>query len=518
MRSMLHTLAGLLLLGAALTLPARSLAQATGLNNAVKAYNAEKYEEAAFGFYDVAYYDPVVENRLKAEYYLAQSLSEMQMKRAAAFYYQAIMAQGPVHPYYLKSVTALVEVAEEIRDDLFLPIAIQREYNQAFANLPAPTLFKINYFTGLGAFRRENVEEAESFLRSVPRESSYYAKALYLQGIIKTFQGREGGIRALKDYEEILTLQDTPELQYWDLVNSKQLAILGLARTQYTLGNYVESKAWYERIPRYSTYWDVALFENGWSAFLAEDVGSAMGTLHTLHAPQFSGSFQPESLILKSTVYYFACLYDEVKKELQTFDDRYKPMAESVGTVVEAHPEDTELPFFLSLVATPDAQGEKLPVPVRNLLLDNQRIQSLIRYLRILDSELEKVETTRIWRGSSFQKELQTQLGKQRQQNVLVTGRFIRSRLSRLVKDVSNFDGQAQILRFETSKKEKEMLEMGIDLGARLQGQRLLKPNLPGDEWEYWHFDGEWWVDELGYYKYTLKSACTEAGGAGGTP
>ncbi|MDF1563517.1 MAG: hypothetical protein P1V51_10765 [Deltaproteobacteria bacterium] len=505
-----------LLLGLALLLPATSLAQATGLNNAVKAYNAEKYPEAAFGFYDVAYYDPVVENRLKAEYYLAQSLSKMEMKRAAAFYYQAIMAQGPVHPYYLKSVAALVEVAEEIRDDLFLPIAIQREYNQSFANLPAATLFKINYFTGLGAFRRENVTEAESFLRSVPRESSYYAKALYLQGIIKTFQGREGGLRAIRDYEEILTLKDTAELAYWDLENTKQLALLGLARTHYTLGNYRDSKAWYEKIPRYSTYWDVALFENGWSSFLAEDVGSAMGTLHTLHAPQFSGSFQPESLILKSTVYYFACLYDEVKKELQTFDTRYKPMSDEVQKIVDAHPDDTELPYFLSLVATPDAQGEKLPVPVRNLMLDNQRIKSLIRYLRILDGELEKVETTRLWRGSSFQKELQTQLGKQRQQNVLVTGRFIRSRLAKLVADVGNFDGQAQILRFETSKKEKEMLELGVDLQARLAGQKLLKPELPGDEWEYWGFQGEWWVDELGYYKYTLKSACTQEGGAGG--
>jgi len=491
---------------------------ATGLNNAVRAYNGAEYAKAAFGFYDVAYYDPVLENRLKAEYYLGQSLSEMGMKRAAAFYYQGIMSQGPAHPYYLKAVAALVEVAEEIRDDLFLPIAIQREYNDAFGNLPEATLYKINYFIGLGAFRRENPDEAISFLNSVPRQSSFYAKALYLKGIIKTFQGREGGLRALKDYQEILRLKDSKELQYWDLANAKQLAVLSLARTNYTLGNYADSKAWYEKVPRYSTYWDVALFENGWSSFRAEDVGSAMGTIHSLHAPQFSGSFQPEAQVLKATVYYFACLYDEVKKELHTFDERYKPMSDEVEKLVKAHPDDSELPFFLSLVATPDAQGEKLPLPVRNLLLDNHRIQSLIGYINILDQEIASADGTRLWKGSSFQKELQAQLGKQRQQNVLVTGRFIRSRLAKLVADVSNFDGQSQILRFETAKKEKEMLENGIDLVARLKGQSLLKPRLPGDDWEYWHFDGEWWVDELGYYKYTLKSACTAQGAGGGRP
>ncbi len=518
MRRHLSATLALLLLALVPLVPGVARAQSTAINQAIQAYNDGHYDRAAFGFYDVAYYDPVVENKLKAEYYLAQSLSKMGLKRSAAFFYQAIMAAGPLHPYYLKAVANLVDVAEEIRDDLFLPTAIQRAYNQAFANLPAATLYKINYLTGLGAFRRENLKEAESFLRSVPRESSYYAKALYLQGIIKTFQGREGGVRALKDYEEILSLEDTPKLKYWDLANTKQLATLALARTHYTLGNYAESKRWYEKIPRYSTYWDVALFENGWASFMADDVGSAMGSLHSLHAPQFSGSFQPESLILKATVYYFACLYDEVKKELATFDERYKPMAAQVQEILKGHTEDSELPFYLSLIATPDAQSEKVPRAVRNLMLDNHRIQSLIRYLQILDHEIETVEGTSLWRGSALQKELLTQLSKQREQNVLVTGRFIRSRLQKLVKDVENFDGQAQILRFETSKKEKEMLEMGEDLATRLAGQKLLKPKLPGDDWEYWRFDGEWWVDELGYYKYTLKSACPKQGGAGGQP
>lgn len=498
--------------------PLAASAQATALNNAVRKYNDNSFGEAAFGFYDVAAYDPVLENRLKAEYYLAQSVRKMGLERSSAFYYQAVMNQGPNHPYYLKAIENLVDITEKIGDDLFLPTAIDREYNSEFAKLPPETLYKINYLVGLVKFRREQAADALAFLGAVPRESSYYPKALYLQGIIKTFQGREGGEQALEDYKTIISLKNTPELTYWELGNTKQLAILALARTYYTLGDYAKSKHWYDQIPRYSTYWDVALFENGWASFMAEDVGSAMGSLHSLHAPQFSGSFQPEALILKATVYFTACLYDETKKELATFDQRYKPMAAVVKQIVEAHPEDTDLPVFLALVATPDGQSEKLPVAVRNLLLDNQRIQSLIRYLKILDGELSKVGGLGIWKGSALQKELMANLDSQREQNVLVTGRFIRSRLGKLVDEVSNFDGQAEILRFETSKAEKEMLEAGVDPETRLKGQQLLRPAMPGDTWEYWSFDGEWWVDELGYYKYTLKSACEAApsGGASG--
>lgn len=496
-------------------LAGEALAQTGSLNNAVKKYNADDYAEAAFGFYEVAAFDPVLENRLKAEYYLAQSLNKNGQKRSAAFFYLAVMNQGPNHPYYLKAIEEIVEVAEFIRDDLFLPELVRREYNTKFAELPPATLYKINYLVGLANVRRQNPSEALSYLGAVPRESTYYPKSLYLRGIIKTFQDREGGVQAIRDYEEILEIEDTDEVQYWDLDNTKQLAILAIARTHYTLGDYTDSKDWFDRVERYSTYWDVALFENGWAAFLAEDVGSAMGSLHSLHAPQFSGSFQPESLILKATVYYFACLYSEVHKELATFDSKYKAMAEQANTLVTEHPDNEDLPLFLSLVATPDAQPEKLPVPVRNLMLDNQRVQSLLHQLNVLDAETESATNEKLWKGSSLQKEILSMLGQQREQNVLVTGRFIRARLAKLVSDVSNFDGQAEILRFETAKAEKVQLELGIDAESVLKGQRLLRPTMPGDEWAYWSFDGEWWVDELGYYKYTLKTACQEESGPG---
>ncbi len=500
-----------------LALPLLAHAQSSAINNAIRQYNDGNYAEAAFGFYDVAAFDPVIENRLKAEYYLAQSLQKMGLLRTAAFFYQAVMSQGPNHPYYLKSIEQIVEITEAIEDDLFLPFAVQQEYNAEFANLPPETLYKINYLVALTEFRRENPAEALSFLNAVPKESSYYAKALYLRGIIKTFQGREGGEQAIRDYEEILSLEDTPKLKYWELDNTKELAKIALARTHYTLGNYAESKRWYERVARYSTYWDVALFENGWASFMAGDVGTAMGSLHSLAAPQFSGSFQPEALILKGTVYFTACLYDETKKELATFDKRYKPMADVVSQILEKHQGAAEFPFYLSLVATPEAQPEKLPIPVRNFLLDNQRLKSLIAYLNLIDDEIRRVKDVSIWKGSSLQKEALTQLEAQRENNVKVTGRFIRDRLQKSVVDaISNFDGQAEILRFETSKAEKEMLESGIDPETRLAGQTLLRPRIPGDQWEYWSFDGEWWVDELGYYKYTLKTACAEQGAGGG--
>jgi hypothetical protein len=31
---------------------------------------------------------------------------------------------------------------------------------------------------------------------------------------------------------------------------------------------------------------------------------------------------------------------------------------------------------------------------------------------------------------------------------------------------------------------------------------------MPQTGHEYWPFDGEYWPDEIGYYRYTVKDAC----------
>ena len=43
---------------------------------------------------------------------------------------------------------------------------------------------------------------------------------------------------------------------------------------------------------------------------------------------------------------------------------------------------------------------------------------------------------------------------------------------------------------------------------ARLAEQKLYRSKVPDPSWDYWRFEGEFWIDEIGYYQYTLKNAC----------
>ena len=89
-----------------------------------------------------------------------------------------------------------------------------------------------------------------------------------------------------------------------------------------------------------------------------------------------------------------------------------------------------------------------------------------------------------------------------------LAGRFVRGRLLDMARLVDVLEGDKELIAFETLKGEKEMLEERYDLSAQLASQTLRRPNLPPAGHEYWPFDGEYWPDEIGYYRYTLKDAC----------
>jgi len=89
-----------------------------------------------------------------------------------------------------------------------------------------------------------------------------------------------------------------------------------------------------------------------------------------------------------------------------------------------------------------------------------------------------------------------------------VAGKFIKGRLVDLAHLIDVLDGDKEIIAFETTKAEKDQLEGNVNVGARLASQNLYRPEIPETGYEYWPFDGEYWPDEIGYYKYTLKNAC----------
>jgi tetratricopeptide (TPR) repeat protein len=484
-------------------------------NKALTAYNSNTFDEAARLFFEVTNTTTDNDLKLKAEYYLASSFQRADLPFTASVYFTPIVKAGPSHPFHLKSVEALIALQEALNDDYLIPTLLDRSYDKysdEWAKLPLEVLARTNYLIGRISHRKGKLEDASQFLEAVPDTSQFYARAQYMLGITLADPRYPAGDdaarrhnieKAIETFEKLLKIQT----QQIDFTHTVQLAYLALGRTNYNLGEFQKSVNWYERVPRFSKYWDQALFENGFARFQSDDPGGALGSLQALHAPQFSGAFQPESWILKSTIYYFACLYDEAKGTLMEFERIYLPMLEALKPQVEGDGKDNVA--FFNLVDTPSSPA--VPRPVLNWVRSNERMLSLFAVLREIDSEKREVEGKPAWGAAKLSDELITYLDQNRGTLEQVAGRTARNRLVEAYRTIKAFSDQAEIIRFEIAKAEKELAEAGLAQDGLLAKQVLFRPRMPAESWNYWRFQGEFWRDEIGYYQYTLKSGCLDA-------
>ena len=480
-------------------------------NRALSAFNAGDMDTAAPLFFQVSESAADAETQGKAEYYLAQALAKKGLPVSAFVSYAAIVKAGPQHPSYLKAIEGLVDMQQQLDEQNLIPSLLNQAYTEEvrdkWVTLPREVLARINYLVGTISHRRGQFEEARSLLEAVPADSRVYAKARYLLGIVLAdprFPGRPGEAdtldkAAIAAFNAVLEQKGERQLE---LADSQHLAMLALGRLHYGRGEYKEATAAYEKVPRYTRYWDQALFENGFARFQNEDFGGALGSLQALHAPQFAGSFQPESWVLKATVYYYSCLFDEVKTTLASFEQVYEPMAKQLEPFVR---EDMELVPAYNLVAS---ENRRLPRPVYLWLRNNERIREVMRVLDRVDAEKRAIVAMGPWKGTPLAAQTLGSLEDVRNTLVQVGGTLARSRLREAADNLRTFSDQAEIIRVQTALDEKDLLQAGVDQKALLTRQSLYRPAMPGAAWNYWKFQGEFWIDEIGYYQYTLKRGC----------
>jgi tetratricopeptide (TPR) repeat protein len=492
---------------AALLLLVPALAGAQELadyNRGLTAFNGGNYDVAVQHFYVLAERSSDADVKRKSQYYLAQALAKKGFPAAASIYDAEIVKAGAEHPYYLEAVKALAELQEQLKDPFLIPSMLDAQYQPAWkGQLPPQVAAKVSYLVATSKLRGDKLQEAQELLRSVPQDSAVYAKARYLLGIVYSNPRFPEGPKtdeAVKAFQDVLAVKDARQL---DLEQTRQLALLGLGRVYYGAGEYAKARAAYEKVPRFSRYWDQALFENGFARFRDEDYGGALGSLQALHAPQFEGAFQPESWVLKATVYHFSCLFNESKASLAEFERIYLPMSETLKPLVEAKPEDYS--SYHALVADP--KNDKLPRPVLLWVRANERVRGVFDLIARIDKEKAELVAVDAWKGT-LGAELASYLDQNRGTLVQTAGKLVKNRLTEAYQNIRKFSNDGDLIRLETTLAQKRLLDQSVDQRKMLADQALHRPGMPGENWDYWQFQGEFWIDEIGYYQYTLKKGC----------
>lgn len=501
-----------LLLTTSLALPAAADPLAD-YNRALASLNDGRPLEAAPRFHQLTT-SGSPEVRARAEYQLGRALLDAGLPFSAATLFSSVLDAGDAHPFALQAVEGLVEVQARLDEQALIPSRLMAAYDpQAWARLSPEVQGRINLMVAAIARRQGRLDEARIFLEAIEPGHRVYAQAQYLLGVILSdprFPGRSAGsrdpsldARALEAFGRVVALKDP---QQESLKNTQALATLGLGRLHYAMGNFAEASKAYQQIPRETRYWDVALFEDGFARFRQDDPGGALGSLQALYAPQFASAFQPESRILTATVYYFACLYDESKRALEEQERIYGPMHRALEPLVGE--EGSQPPaFYHRLVADADP---RIPAPVLTWLRGNARLAGTMKNLEQLDAEEARITNTPALSSGGLGASLREQLAENREVLTQVSGTLARDRLAEARSNIETFRDQANIIRFEISNAEKELAMAGVDQQAWLASQAIFRPAMPAPDFHYWRFQGEFWRDEIGSYRYTLKNGCMQ--------
>ncbi|MFL5311488.1 MAG: tetratricopeptide repeat protein [Myxococcales bacterium] len=430
--------------------------------------------------------------RAQAELLLAQSLARLGLPASASVYYLRVLDRGPADPFYARALEGAVASASW---DGAPMTALEKAPAEAVAALPPDLAARLHASLALSAWRAGRYADAARFADRVAASSPLYPRARYLTGLLSQ---RADPQKALGIFAGIRALEGDG---YAALAEVKQLATLAAGRVLFALGRYGEASAAYASVPRFSRHWDEALFEGAYADLRGGDPGAALGKLHTLRSPQLSDEYAPEADQLAAVIYHRNCLWPQVRETLAKFAARYLPMRDRVKSFLERNPAADELAGAVEA-------GDSLPAPVRRRVRKNERVEAMLAELRRIDAERRKVGGDAELMRSALGSELADVLGKRHAAAAIAAGELIRERLAGLTRLANSLDGDIEIVVFETLKGEKEFLEERIDIEALLAAQKLYRPAVTGGGSEYWQFDGEYWPDEVGYYRYTVKDAC----------
>lgn len=361
-------------------------------------------------------------------------------------------------------------------------------------------------------------------------KSSVYAKGLFLQAIIHIRLGVRYNLArddartqaeynlAIKLFEQIIDLSGREEAKamaaidtYDNIVRLWQLCTLNLARAYYGKGDYAKAVMYYSRIPMFSQDWADALFEAGWAFFLREEYGKSLGALHTLHSPRFTKLFTPESWILKATIYFHVCLYEEAKAALDFFVENYEKLLPELKKIVESNMPNEQ---FASLLLKDKLEESdpmaKVPDTVRGSILTSPRVENFRHFLRSLEAESKAIDQVGAWKGTRLREELAGVVTVQRNLLVRTAGGFVKANLANKYQTILGFVGHAKMVKLEITTHERLLLKAGLEIQAEKRGKLAPRPNVPDETFNYWPFKQEYWKDELGFYEYTVRRACPQ--------
>ena len=492
------------------------------MSDAMSAFESKKYEQAAMGFQRVAAGKSKDGRgqRQKAQFMLAQTLYQMGYYQSSLTVFDEISAQGPGHLFLGETLEWLGKLASKLPEASGI-IEIVGRYGigalEEFKDKDKALYDQLLYLMGRHLYAQANFRQAIDLFQEVSTSSKQYTYAKFFEGI--AFIRMRKARPAIASFRAILDAVDDRKVKGIDEDRMRNLAWISLARVYYTAanqGNEIDGvllgqsvEAW-NKVQQSSEYWLDALFESSWAFFLADEYARSLGNVHTLFSPYFENSFYPEALVLKAVTFFVNCQVDNADATVAQFHDRYDPVKAELDAVLAKHRDNAAFFEFLKQVRAGKAALSPRVRPIVTSALSDRTVLQHLEYVALLDKEENRLaKSSGEFQGSPVGEKVLEDISIAKAFAVDRAGDLARGRYNRLIRELRDLGNQVDTVELEIATFRRGQIDQELQ-----QQMALAKQSKGGDvevdeEHQLWPFDGEYWRDELGFYRQQVTNLCT---------
>ena len=445
--------------------------------------------------------------RSQIKYYLGVALMELNLNQVASFQFVDVIRSNDTR--YLKAaLEKLLIVTDRLGDETLLNFALQRI---DVTSIPAQHRDMLYFRMGEIQQKGGNFEEAIQSYSHVGNQSRYFLNSLYNLGLTYSESGQLN--QAITTFRKLYAARQSTSVTDSNRVSAQ----MGIARVLYQQQKWDESVDAYSEIPRDHRLWHDSVFERSWAMMRSGRFRSSLSNFHSLHSSYYDNFYIPESLLLRSIVYLYICKYDEMEKVLELYDKQYNPVESKIGTFIRtrtlADSYYAEVEKSIQLKRNPKI-SIKLDIPAKalNHVSEEGDVRRMMVYIKKVQEERIKIDRNSQVKSSSLGG-YSTKLLNNRIKNAkAATGEMIKAHLQNMLAELKDLRDQTALVRYEMINGKKEAIKkriVGKNLGeAPIEEEVRDRSFYVQNGYEYYPFQGEYWLDEIGNYHYLGKQSC----------
>ncbi len=504
---------------------------------AKRLFDAERWGEAALLLKRVVDGDTNDDagNRQLAQYHLAIALYRLQFFQTSYDIFKEI-AEHPNHLKFKDTLLWLAKLATQLPEPADIIGAVGKyskdQLNRFNNDQQRDLYFQLNYLLGRSNYRKRDWQGAIDLFSNVKQESPYFVKSQFFMGI--SYVQLRKSVPALRAFQRIVDGIDKGLEGVEDEDRMRDLANLSMARTFYSASIRLDQNnvpkiddkklnaavRYWNQVDTGSEYWLDALFEQSWAYFMAGDFPRALGNIHTIQSPYFPRAFYPEADIVRAVIYFTICQYDDATSLVAKFQKKYEPIEKELKSVLKRFDGDgSQQRFYEFVLKIRDGKADLSPgiTPIVENALGDRELLRNIEYVKVLDQELARFKSApQSFKNSPVGSLVEDHVNAAKSDAIKNTGDLARKRYKRNITELQEHLRSAQKIIVDITNAQRSKIDAEIEAGRKALAEDFEFGRVdPDNEHMIWPFNGEYWRDELGYYRQVVKSQCGSGAGTG---